>query len=568
MPLNPSHRVASALGTALPLLLGVAAFFLVTGGALLPPGNVRWLQHSDLAQSYLGWAFYRHDPWTLPFGANPSYGLEFHSSVYYSDSIPLVAMALKPVAAWLPEPFQYFGLWLLLCFALQALFAWRLLALATPSLAARALGCVFFVLAPPMLVRLGGHMALCAHWAILAALYLYLRPSQERQRGLWTVLVAVAMLVHAYIFLMVAALWAADLVRRALAQARARQVALPAMWQPVLREAAQVVAATLAVAWLAGFFMVPGRGMHADGFGYYKMNLLAPFNGNGWSFFGLHMAQAAGEYEGFNYLGLGGLALCLLAVPAWLLGKRRAEGAPRRMLWPLLAVAIALALFAVTHHIGLGAEQWRLPLPAALQKKLDRSAIQATGRLFWVAYYTLLIGALFALARALPPRGLVAALGLLVAVQLVDLRPGLASLHTALVQRATLDDAPPLEGPFWTQAAQRYTRLRLVPSRILAPGWERLARYAREHGMATDAIQVARADWKVFTQVRTQQVQRVTTGTPEEQTLYILDPAVAATVARAARPGDAVFALDGLDILAPGWNTPLPAGAANLKHSP
>jgi len=32
-----------------------------------------------------------------------------------------------------------------------------------------------------------------------------------------------------------------------------------------------------------------------------------------------------------------------------------------------------------------------------------------------------------------------------------------------------------------------------------------------------------------------------------------------------ADPADAIFELDGLTILAPGWGTPLPAGAQNLK---
>ncbi|WP_157971448.1 DUF6311 domain-containing protein [Dyella sp. C9] len=547
----------------LPLTLGLLAAMLVTGGAMLWPTNVCWLQHADLAQSYLGWAFYRHDPWTLPFGATPSYGLEIHSSVYYSDSIPLLAMLLKPVAAWLPEPFQYFGPWVLACFILQAYFAWNLLSLSTDSVAARILGCLFFVAAPPMLMRLGGHMALVAHWAILAALYLYLRPSSKHQRGWWTVLVAASMVIHAYVFLMVAAIWVADVLRRLWLARHGENTSMP--WRELAREVLQVMLATAVVAWLAGFFMISSRGMQAEGFGYYKMNLLAPFNGGGWSRFGLAFAQADGEYEGFNYFGVGGLLLLLAGLIA---GLKQAAARQRRLWWPLVAVAVGLTLFAITPSVGLGMHEWQLPLPSWLHDRLAHSSIQATGRLFWVSYYMLLVAAIGALARTLSTRWLVPLLGVAVLLQAIDLAPGLRNLHQLLLTRATVDQATQLQGPFWDDAGQRYTRLRLVPTRLLAPGWEVLARYALEHHMGTDAIQVARADWKVFNRVRAHQLQLLDNGTPEPQTLYVLDPSIAERVARAAHPQDAVFLLDGWRVLAPGWNQPLPPGAVNLKPTP
>ncbi|HET6552674.1 MAG TPA: DUF6311 domain-containing protein [Dyella sp.] len=547
----------------LPLILGALAALFVTGGAMLSPGNVLWLHHADLAQSYLGWAFYRHDAWMLPWGATPSYGLEIHSSVYYSDSIPLLAMVLKPLASMLPEPFQYFGLWIVACFMLQGWFAWKIMSLATDNVFARILGCVLFVLSPPMLARLGGHMALVAHWVILAAMYLCLRSSSSRQHLWWSLLVPMAMLVHAYLFLMAAALWLADLAHRTW-QARDIDQARVTWWRRALLEAAHVTALTLAVAWLAGFFMVPGRGMQAEGFGYYKMNLLAPFNGDGWSAFGLRFAEAAGEYEGFNYFGVGGLFLLF----AGLLAAWRTPAHVRlRLHVPLICTSVLLALVAITPHVGLAGHQWQLPLPAWLQDKLSHSSIQATGRLFWLAYYALLAVAILALARWLPARWLTCVLAMAVMLQAVDLAPGLRNLNAVLTARATTDDAVHLQGPFWDEAGQRYRRLRLVPTRVLAPGWEVLARFALEHRMATDAIQVARANWKVFNHVRTEQLQRVSEGRPEPDTLYVLDPSVADRAARAARADDAVFILDGWRVLAPGWGQPLPAGAQDLKHA-
>lgn len=549
----------------IPIAFGLLACWLATGGSGLAPGNIRWLVQGDLAQSYLGWAFYRHDPWTLPPGANPSYGLEFHASVLYSDSIPLLAMPFKWLAAWLPEPFQYFGLWLLACFVLQAWFAWRLLGLATENRWAKACGLVFFVLAPPMLNRLGGHLALFAHWPLLAALYLYLRGAEDRRGAYgWFVLVPVAFLIHAYVFLMVAGIWAADVLRRSRESRRAGITG----WRVLpLKEILLVPALTTAVAWCAGFFLVPGKSAQADGYGYYKMNLLAPLNGGGWSALGWNgPVGGSGEYEGFNYLGLGGMGLCVAGAVAWLVVRKRRPAHPVAR-WPLWLLASVFVLLAVTNTAGFGAMQWHFPLPFGLEARLAHSPVQATGRLFWVMYYLLLITAFFALAHTLRPRAFVGVLAALAVLQCADIQAGIGSLRTMQMARADTAAGSPLTGAFWDAAATHYRRVRLLPTRVLAPGWEAIAFYAQRHRMGTDAVQLARVDWKPFNRLRTAQRVGLLRSRPEAGTLYIVDERHAALADQAARPDDALFALDGYRVFAPGWGTAIPAGATDLRGS-
>lgn len=549
----------------IPCLFALVACWLATGGGGFSVGHIRWLAQGDLAQSYLGWAFYRHDPWTLPPGANPSYGLEFHASVLYSDSIPLLAMPFKLLAAWLPEPFQYFGLWLVACFVLQAWFAWRLLGLATENLWAKTCGLVFFVLAPPMLNRLGGHLALFAHWPLLAAFYLYFRGALADRRGTygWMVLVPVAFLIHAYVFLMVAGIWAADVLRRIWESRRAGLLG----WRAVpLKELLLVPAITAVAAWLAGFFLVPGKAAQADGFGYYKMNLLAPFQGGGWAALGWNgAAGGAGEYEGFNYLGLGGLGLCLVAFVLWLAMRRRQSDTAIR--WPLWLLAVAFTLLAITNSVGFASLQWHLPLPFGLEDRLAHSPVQATGRLFWVMYYLLLVTGFFVLARSLRSRAFMAAVTVLALLQGADIQAGVRHLRAMQMARAQATAEVPLSSDFWNAAAARYRRVRLLPTRVLAPGWEAIAFYAQRHGMGTDAVQLARVDWKPFNRLRTAQRIGLLRSKSEEGTLYIVDERYVALADKAARPDDALFALDGYRVFAPGWGVALPAGAVDLRGS-
>lgn len=180
-------------------------------------------------QHYVGWAFFRSSPWMWPLGSNPAFGLDAGSSIFYSDSIPLLAFRFKAVASALPVPFQYFGLWCLLSLVLQAVLAWRLLGPVTPYGELRLLGATFFVFAPAMLRRVGGpsggHHALVGHWLLLAALALCLDArSTERHRAwrrpvLWALLCVGTAWVHAYLLTMVLALWVADLARRLIERA-------------------------------------------------------------------------------------------------------------------------------------------------------------------------------------------------------------------------------------------------------------------------------------------------------------------------------------------------------------
>ncbi|WP_404813278.1 DUF6311 domain-containing protein [Chlorobium phaeovibrioides] len=122
------------------------AFIIVVGTRVLDPTNLAWLVGGDPATHYLGWLFYRNAPLASPLGLNTSYGLEIANSIIYSDSIPLLAFAFKPVSSLLPHTFQYFGLWILSCFILQAWFAWKLIGLISEHVLIRALSAGLFCL--------------------------------------------------------------------------------------------------------------------------------------------------------------------------------------------------------------------------------------------------------------------------------------------------------------------------------------------------------------------------------------------------------------------------------------
>lgn len=121
-------------------LLGAAVFLLVYGLAPLDVANDAFCRggyiEKDIQQHYAGWLFYRSSALGWPLGVTQAVNAPQGISVAYTDSIPLLAVLCRPLAAALGGTFQYFGWFTLVCFALQGGFAALLCGLFAGGLAA------------------------------------------------------------------------------------------------------------------------------------------------------------------------------------------------------------------------------------------------------------------------------------------------------------------------------------------------------------------------------------------------------------------------------------------------
>src|SRR5512133_1431683 len=111
------------------LLLGLVAFFLLFDARQVDPTYLDWQLGGDAAQHHIGWEFFRYEPWRFPLGKISGFGTPDGTSIVYTDSIPVVALVLKAARSLLPDRFQYVGIWLLACYALQGFFGWLLASL-------------------------------------------------------------------------------------------------------------------------------------------------------------------------------------------------------------------------------------------------------------------------------------------------------------------------------------------------------------------------------------------------------------------------------------------------------
>jgi hypothetical protein len=504
---------------SLALIIGGIGFLLATGGKILWPSNIDWLMtgEDDGGTHYLGWEFYRNAPllqW--PFGANPDYGMEISSSIVFSDSLPLFAMALKPFSPWLPRPFQYLGIWLLLCFVLQAYFASRLLKAFGVEGWRAWLGCVFFVMAPSFLFRIWvSHYAGSGHWIVLASLAMYFAPQPSRYG--WTALLCVASLVNIYLAVMAGAIYAADLAQR-LWTRESRVI-------PTLRQGVITTVLLLFTMYAAGYFMA-GKYTADQGYGYYRLNLLAPVLPMGdWSLWFPSPNVGEGDFEGFNYLGTGVIGLLLAASVLRVRSLSQATKnsrplAPReassslaepenldksrihsfhptttsdwRSRWiPIMTMLVCCTLFGISNRIAAGPfELLAFELPPKLWPIC--SSFRSSGRFFMPVYYVLF--AIGVRATVCNFRAKVGGLILvaLLCVQLTDTSRSVAQLHQNLSYAKSWSS--PLKSDFWSSAGTQYKSIVVVSPVKHYDGYLPLAHFAVTRRMATNAVYFARVD--------------------------------------------------------------------------
>ena len=533
-------KIPLPLWPFLSIMCGLIAFMLITGGHILWPQNVGWLMDGDPATHLLGWEFFRHSPfWQWPIGANPDYGMEIGSSVVFTDSIPLMAFIFKPLSFLLPETFQYIGIWIALCFSLQAYFAWKLLSLLTEHKLLSLVGSLFFIVAPIGLFRLGVHYALFGQWVIIAALYYYCDgPSLARR---WGILLIVTSLIHAYLLAMVLAIWLMDIVQRRWLKQRT-----------TARSLVHIISGFALVAlvmWAAGYFMLKS-GVQSTGFGFYRMNLLAFIDtDNVWSRMLPDQPGLGGDYEGASYLGTGMLGLAVVALGT-LLTKIKTPWGLRAL--PLVILSVLLFIFALSDHIAIGSsEAFQYALPTFTRPLTD--TFRVSGRFIWPAYYALYLGIFYLIFKRLKPQHALIACAAMFVVQTVDMSKAWPNLREVL-SRAPAPGSL-LESPVWKDLGAHYKKIIYVLPTNSAPQWRPLTELAAAHQMAINIGYFARVNPDIEKAAREALIASVSANEFQKDALYVFENDFLWTLAaNRLAPSNVAGVLDGYRILAPGLN--------------
>lgn len=528
------------MGRTLGAIAGAAFFFSIAGLRPIDPREIGWLMRYDWPVHFFGWHFFRQESWHVPPGLIDGFYAPMGTSIGFTDSIPLVAFALRPFDAWLPDTFQYIGLWLLICFMLQGAFAAALMARWTPTTGAQALAGALAVLLPTLLARIG-HPSLCAHWLLLWTLIVATREGAERHHlREWMAIGLIAGLLHPYLAVMSLGVLTGVAVAGRGTHLVARARALAAS-----------VVSTLAGWWASGLFSVSGAGsMATEGLGHYSMNLLALISPTGWSAVLPEIPRATGgqDFEGFQYLGLGVLiAVVTAGVARVRTGRPVGTSASTQGFggW-VVAAAVLMAIFALSPTVTAGGSVV-LDVSGSWTSRL--AVFRATGRFAWPLVYVIVGWTFSTLAHRLRARALVAVLAAAVCLQAVDLHAVHRERRRTARDPAFFAWAHPMTSRVWERVLPVYDHLVLYPPPQCGTSpipYEPAAYQAGLHGLTINAGGVARPDETARLRYCHDLGDQMQAGQIDARSFYIVPPSEVDAL-RAAAPGRLVCgAIDGI----------------------
>ena len=389
-----------ALLIGLVIGLVILPFRVTAGYALGEPGREELAQTNadcDRMQELVGAFYYAQDSWRLPLFQAQNLGWPDGTNIVYMDCVPFAALLLKLVNQFHPVLFNYLGLWIAFCFALNPVFfCWNLYELNVRDGRLLAAGAIIASCVPILLFR-HGQPALCAQFLILWALALYFRSRRlgfsGRMAAAYAGLIFFTLLVSVYLLVMVWAIYFVALVQAGWDQRLG--------WRRAAAYFIGTLGGCLAAMFLCGHLTLnQGLPPPGNGFGSLSMNMVSPF----WPWhsafaFTDRSADATGwQYEGYNYLGAGALLLLVIhGVASWreILHQVRRHA----LLVAILSLLVVAAWSNKVYFWHFLIFQYHFPAYEHIMANF-----RVSGRFFWPVNYSLLLALVVLTARRFSAR--------------------------------------------------------------------------------------------------------------------------------------------------------------------
>lgn len=410
-------------------------FYFHFSFSILDFSHITWLLQWDWGTHFMGWHFYRFEPWHFPLGKIENYFYPLSTNLAYTDSIPLLGIFFKSINFLLPENFQYIGLWFFICYFLQMFFATLIVKQLKTTLIPSILIVLFFTFSPVLLAR-SAHPALNAHWLILASIWLFTLPfnqvTKKRIVLLQFLILILSIYIHPYLSLIVFAFLIQMLFNGYFIS---KILSLKQSFVYLVLAGLTIIVNMYLIGYIG-----TGENMtfHADGYGLFSMNLNAIFNPtyefpasslfDGFSTMGIYQSS-----EGFNYIGLGMIVLLAVALVLVVLYRNNIFSHITHHFWSLkskwlylLLLCALFAIFAISNIVTIGNQilfEYTLP---PLYKSFC-FAFRSSGRFFWPVYYILFTTVFYIIVKSFRTKATLLSfiLGAALLLQIIDIRPQL-----------------------------------------------------------------------------------------------------------------------------------------------
>ena len=416
--------------------------------------NVDWLYgKGDISNSQNGWSFFKNDEWHFPLGKNPNYGLDIATSIIFSDSIPLFAFLFKILKNFLSESFQYFSLWILLCFFLQSYLAYLIIYKKTNDIYYSLISSFLFIISPIFIYRLGINLSLGGQWLILLGYYINFYVGKDKANYCWIGLLVISTLIHLYFTAMLFVIYGFFIFEKFLENKKIKESIINLSLSLTI---------VLVFMYIFGYFEASIMGAVSRGYGNFKLDLLSIIDpsvaGSGnWSNF---LPDIKGTtLEGFNYIGLGNFFSIFIA---FLIIFKKSIVEKNFLINSIkknagyLIVMILFTLWSLTTRLTFaGNEILNLSLHKYFFGAL--SIFASTGRFFWPVYYLLIIFSLIMIFNNFKIKHALYILIFSLTLQIVDTYPG---LKFYFIERNQFSEPNKLNDEIWKSLPKNYDKIR------------------------------------------------------------------------------------------------------------
>lgn len=492
------------------VIVGLLVFSLYYPFFILNPYNVDWIfNHGDISTHHLGLLYFLKDSWRFPLGINPSYGMENGSSIVYTDSIPILGLALKLFFGTNSKgEIQMMGFFLLISSWANVFITYLITRRYSSQRVLCLLAAWIIALIPIGAWRMMpalGHTSLTAQFVVIGAvgIYFFRTHCSILLRVFWLLL---SFGIHPYFGFMASFLWGGAAVDRIL--------------NGKFRFKFLLISSVELLCLIVGVYIFGYLGFSFDrsswGYGFFGYNLLDFIDPTGYdegpidslkvSFSSIGLWASTDRdtsWEGFNYLGFG---IFLMLVVNIIVGVGSLVGNSQKV-WRLkkftttrlftIASILALFLISVTHEINIGDSRYLVADKFYVDKGLieSLSVVRSSARLAWPLIYAVVIGSTcFALSCIdnMPSKANLFGgfLVFCVALQYLDLG-GAASILRSSYGPHPLTE---FERMLSTYVEQRKPKsLRLIHPESSSHKFLGIARIGSIHGVPTNVIYSARS---------------------------------------------------------------------------
>ena len=402
------------------LVIGFIFGIVLIGHSRVNPSNTDWIFDGDRLGNQIVWNYFRRSEviqWPLNLISN--YGYEW--SNYGHGSNILLSLPLKYLSFLLPNDFQFLGLWICACCALQGYFAAKLMGLFSTQKLEIVLLSLNFLVFPIFLMRVGlmGHPQLGAQWLLLWGIYLVM--ANTVRTSSWALLLAISFMIDLYIVAMLIAIFIFSQVFEKKKEKTKEKI------KRISKSFFFVLTICTVMLFTQGYFSLPGG---VSGSGFFRISATTFANPRiseltSFSFFANLVDPTNSAYvyrenaESFLYLGAG----FLLFLPVLLFIRFTNEELKcKRFFIPLTIAGLAMFLVGMSNQISMFGFEFDYWWPNQLLEV--RQVFRSATRFGWPLAYSI---ALFVCLRLLLSESLKRYRRLLVVVLLVlnlaDLSP-------------------------------------------------------------------------------------------------------------------------------------------------